>query len=153
MIRGRPPANQITLQELIKHYSLTDKQLNSEIEDFDTAKLASCFDDVELYSIAMGLAIAEQDDLNHSEGTQTAMMKCLQIWKAHNPSQATYKALLDIVLRLGKGDTAHQICQQLTPRKYVIIVTHVRVPHGIYWPSIVTQARAQNPNVRVSEAV
>ena len=30
-----------------------------------------------------------------------------------------YRALLDIALRLGKGDTAHQICQQLTQRKYM----------------------------------
>ncbi len=80
--------------------------------------MALCFDDVEFYSTAMGLAIAEQADVNQSRGTQAAMMKCLQIWKQHDPSQATYRALLDIVLRLGKENTADQICQQLTQRKY-----------------------------------
>ncbi len=49
------------------------------------------------------IAIAEQADVNQSRGTQVAMMKCLQIWKQYDPSQATYRALLDIVLRLGKG--------------------------------------------------
>ncbi len=114
-----PSAKRVTLQELVEQYNLTDEQLNSEIEVPDTPELALCFDDVELYSSAMGLAIAEQADVNQSRGTQAAMMKCLQIWKQHNPSQATYRALLDIALRLGKGDTAHQICQQLTQRKYM----------------------------------
>ena len=114
------PANQVTLQELIKKYSLTDKQLDSEIENSDTPKLASCFDYVSMYLNAMGLAPAEQADVNrlcHRKGAQTAMMKCFQIWKQHNPSQATYRALLNIVLRLRKGDTADQICQQFTSRK------------------------------------
>ena len=123
-----PPANQVMLQELIKRYSLTDEQLNSEIEDPDTPKLALCFDNVELYSSSMGLAIADVEELHRIYDTQAAMMKCLQIWKQHNPYQATYGALLDIVLGVGKGDTAHQICQQLTPRKryylgfYIIII-------------------------------
>ncbi len=78
----------------------------------------------------MGLPPAEQADVNmlyHREGTQTAMMKCLKIWKQHNPYQATYRALLDIVLGLKKGDTAHQICQQFTPRKYMYIIIIIRV--------------------------
>ncbi len=50
-----PPANRVTLQELIKQYNLTDEQPNSEIEDSDTPEMALCFDDVELYSSAMGL--------------------------------------------------------------------------------------------------
>ncbi len=81
--------------------------------------MALCFDNVSMYSSAMGLAPAEQADVNmwyHREGTQTAMMKCLKIWKQHYSSQATYRALLDIVLGLGKGDTANLICQQLTQR-------------------------------------
>ena len=117
-----PSAKQVTIQELVEQYNLTDEQLNSGIEDSDTPEMASCFDNVELYSSAMGLPPAEQANVNmltHREGTQAAMMKCLQIWKQHNPSQATYRTLLDIALRLGKGDTAHQVCQQLTQRKHM----------------------------------
>ncbi len=72
----------------------------------------------------MRLTPAEQADMNrlyHSEGTQAAMMKCLQVWKERDPFQATYRALLDIALRLGKGETADKICQQLTQRKYMCI--------------------------------
>ena len=83
--------------------------------------MALCFDDGSIYSNAMGLPPAEQADVNrlyHSKGTQKAMMKCLKVWKQRNSSRATYRALLDIVLSLGKGDTANQICQQLTKCKY-----------------------------------
>ena len=112
-----PSVNQVTLQELIKQYSLTDEQLNSKIEDSDNPLY---FDSVRTYSNAMGLAPAEQADVNrlyYSEGTQIAMMNCLQVWKQRNSSRATYRALLDIVLELGKGATADKICQQLTKRK------------------------------------
>ncbi|XP_064387843.1 probable serine/threonine-protein kinase kinY isoform X1 [Halichondria panicea] len=110
------PANRVTLQELTRRYNLTDEQLNREIEDSDTPKLALYFDNVSIYSSAMGLAHAEQADVNlyHREGTQIAMMRCLRVWKQRDPLRATYRALLDIVLGLGKGDTAHQICQQLS---------------------------------------
>ena len=121
------PANRVMLQELIKRYNLTDEQLDSEIEDSNTPKLALCFDNVELYSSSMGLAIAKQADVKQScrtDGTQAAMMECLQIWKEHNPFQATYRALLNIVLGLEKGDTAHQICQQLTQCKYMYYTCH-----------------------------
>ncbi len=61
-----PSAKRVTLQELVERYNLTDEQLNSEIEVPDTPELALFFDDVEMYSTAMGLAIAEQADVNQS---------------------------------------------------------------------------------------
>ncbi|XP_064389434.1 uncharacterized protein LOC135337431 isoform X3 [Halichondria panicea] len=115
--RRGPPSNRVALQELMRRYKLTDEQLNSEIRNSDCSYLAIYFDDVEIYSNVMELASAEQADVKrlcHSEGTRAAMVKCLKIWKEHNSSQATYRALLDIALSLGKGDTADKICRQLT---------------------------------------
>ncbi|XP_064389177.1 uncharacterized protein LOC135337211 [Halichondria panicea] len=114
------PANQVALQELMRRYNLTDEQLNREIVDSDTPIMALNFDDVEMYSTTMKLAIAEQADvkrLNNSEGSRAAMMKCLQVWKERDPFQATYRALLDIALRLGKGETADKICRQLSQHR------------------------------------
>ncbi len=125
------PPGRVTLQKLMRRYNLTDKQLNSEIRNLDFSYLAIYFDDVEIYSNAMGLASAEQADvkrLYHSEGSQAAMMKCLKTWKEHNSSRATYRALLDIILGLGKGDTADKICRQLTQRKYMCISAPLPFP-------------------------
>ena len=137
-----PPANRVTLQELLEQYKLTDEQLDSEIKKCDTPVIAHYFDNVVLYSSAMELTSAQEADmkeLRHVKGTQTAMMTCLQIWKQHDSSQATYRALLDIVLRLGKGDTADQICQHLTQRKYMYIVIPIRLHYFILgrWSSTI----------------
>ncbi len=109
------PANQVTLQEIIKRYSLTDEQLDSEIDEITF--LAEYFDGVKIYSNAMGLTRAEQADVNelfHKRGTQVAMTECLTVWKQHNPYAVTYRALLELLLRLRKERIADEICQHLT---------------------------------------
>ncbi len=116
-----PPANRVTLQDLIKQYSLTDEQLNSEIEEITF--LAEYFDGVKIYSNAMGLTRAEHADVNelfHKRGTQVAMTECLTLWKQHNPYAATFKALLELLLRLRKEKIADEICQHLTQCEYCI---------------------------------
>ena len=118
-----PPANEATLQELIMQYNLTDKQLGSEIEEI--IFLAEHFDGVEIYSNAMGLTRAKQADVNelfHKRGTQVAMTECLTVWKQHNPYAATYRALLELLLRLRKEKIADEICQHLTQCECTIIL-------------------------------
>ncbi len=73
----------------------------------------------------MGLTRAEQADVNelfHKRGTQVAMTECLTIWKQHNPYAATYRALLELVLRLRKEKIADQICQHLAHCEYTIML-------------------------------
>ncbi|XP_064387585.1 uncharacterized protein LOC135335877 isoform X2 [Halichondria panicea] len=111
------PANRVTLQDLVSRYSLTDKQLNSEIGDSDIPYLAEYFDGVKIYASAMGLTPAQQADVNRlycNEGTQVAMTECLILWKRHDPFAATYKALLELLLGLRKDEIADNICQHLS---------------------------------------
>ncbi len=118
-----PPTNRVPLQELIRQYSLTDEQLNSEIDYPDFPCLAKYFDGVTIYSNAMGLTRAEQADVNAlclREGTQAAMIKCLHFWRTHNPYAATYRPLLDLLLELRKERIADEICQHLTQCEYRI---------------------------------
>ncbi len=63
-----------------------------------------------------GLTPADQADViqcYHARGTQEAMIKCLTLWKSHDPFAATYKALLELLLKLRQEETACQICQHL----------------------------------------
>ncbi len=119
-----PPANRVTLQELIRRYKLIDEQLNSEIGYSDFPSLAENFDGVTIYSSAMELTQSEQADVNalcHREGTQAAMMKCLHFWKTLNPYAATYRALLELLLGLRKEMIADQMCQHLTQCEYAVM--------------------------------
>ncbi len=95
---------------------MTDQQVDREIDVSKFPVLGDCFDGVALYSRAMGLSPAEQgdvDQLYHKNGIRVAMMECLKLWWKRNPSKATYRALLTLlVLDLGKVDTAEYICRR-----------------------------------------
>ncbi|XP_064398786.1 uncharacterized protein LOC135345289 isoform X4 [Halichondria panicea] len=112
-----PSAHRVTLQKLIRLYNLTGEQLSSEISDSEFPYLTEYFDGVMIYSKSMGLTPAEQADVNmlfYREGTQVAMIKCFTFWKTHNPYAATYRALLELLLKLRKEKIADEICQHFT---------------------------------------
>ena len=91
---------------------------------YEITFLAEYFYGVKIYSNAMGLTRAEQADVNelfHKRGTQVAMTECLTVWKQHNPYAATYRALLELLLRLRKEKIADEICQHLTQCEYLTL--------------------------------
>ena len=104
----------VTVEKLVEMYNLSNDQLNCEIKEEDIITLAGYFDNVEYYLSALGLITAEQTDIKFkkvTEGTQIAMNECLTLWKRHNPSAATLRALLEILLRLKKVEIASKVCQ------------------------------------------
>ncbi len=106
----------MTLQGLVKRHHLTDVQLNCEIGQDDIPLLAKYFDKIELYLDLMNLNPAEKEDVVntlHAKGNQVAMIKCLSLWKGHDSFNATYVALLEVLLRLEKGEIANNVCLYL----------------------------------------
>ena len=106
------------MEKLAEIHNLRNDQLNCEIEEEDIITLAGYFDNVEYYLSALGLITAEQTDIKFkkvTEGTQIAMNECLTLWKRHNPSAATLRALLEILLRLKKVEIASKVCQYYYP--------------------------------------
>ena len=100
-------------------YSISSDQLDIEIDDSDMILLAAYFDNVEYYLGVMGLTPAEQTDIKLkkvSEGTQIAMNHCLLVWKRHNPSTATLRTLLEMLLSLKKEETASNVCKYFCPK-------------------------------------
>ena len=109
----------MTLRELSEKYVISNEQLDSEIEDRDMIMLAHYFDNVEYYLSDLELTPAEQTDVRMkkvSEGTQIAMYHCLSVWKQHNPSTATLRTLLEILLSLKKEETASNVCKYFCPK-------------------------------------
>ncbi len=106
----------VTLYELVEEHCLTNHQLNSRIGDDDIPLLAEYFSKVELYSGLMKLSEADKKNVTrtlHTDDTQTAMSKCLSLWKRRDPLKATYIALLEIILKLGAGETANNVGRYL----------------------------------------
>ena len=109
----------MNLEKLSEMYAISSEQLEGEIEDSDIIVLADYFDNVEYYLSVLGLSPAEQTDIRLKkvlEGTQIAMCHCLLVWKRHNPSRATLRRLLEILLCLKKEETASHVCKYFFPK-------------------------------------
>ncbi len=106
---------------MVKH-GVTDEQLDREIEQDDLAPVAMHFDDVELYLNPLKLTASEQADVRQenylSRSNQGAVINCLSIWRGHEPSKATFRALIRILLDLRKEKIATKICQYLKEKVF-----------------------------------
>ena len=106
----------MTIEELKDHTNVTDSQLDTEIEEADMILLAVHFDNVETLSVQLRLTPADRQDVKEVKlqyDTQTAVDKALRLWRKANPGAATYRALVEIVLRMGvNGMTiAEEVCK------------------------------------------
>ena len=100
-------------------FNISDDQLDLEIEEIDVTYLAAHFDDVLLYLRVLQLTNIEQTDVRNMaqhHGNQVAMTECLSLWRQHNPSTATLRTLLDILLKLRKEAVALKICGHFYPK-------------------------------------
>ena len=105
----------MTLEELTEAYSV---QLDHEIKDEDLTYLAEHFDNVEHYLRVFGLTTAQKANVRrmvHVHDNQIAMAECLSLWRQRNPSTATLRTLLEILLSLRKGEIASNVCKYFSP--------------------------------------
>ena len=99
---------------------MSNDQLDCVIEEKDMIMLAKHFDDVELYLRVFELTTAEQANvrrMSYIHDNQIAMAECLSLWRKHNPSRATLRALLEILLSLSKEETASKVCNYYCPKR------------------------------------
>ncbi len=71
--------------------------------------LADEFDCLELLAPALGLSLAKIAEAKQKEDYQTSIYCCLNSWRNPNPSKATYRALIRITDKLGRGDISKKI--------------------------------------------
>ncbi len=98
------------LQQLMDKCQLTAPQVNGVIQQKDVSYVAACFDNTKLYVDVMELTPGEQND---EANTHAAMIECLKIWKRKKLSQATFRVLLEMLVKLKKWEIATQVCQYL----------------------------------------
>ena len=106
----------LTIEDLLKEVEISESMLAVMLREEDIYELAGCFDCVDSYLSKLGLTAGQQtqvEELALRRDIQTAMMKALQFWCQPNPFRATYKALLEILLSLKRGDVAKRICQYI----------------------------------------
>ena len=114
----------MTIEELKACTKVTDSQLNFQIQEEDIFKLSAYFDNVESYLVHLGLSPSQQTDIKdlafRTKDTQIAMSEALKLWREPNPYAATYRALVEVLLDLGKGTVAVNVCTYLSSKcKYL----------------------------------
>ena len=98
---------------------MRDVQLDSQIIEKDLPDLAGCFDEVDIYLYKLNLTPGQQTDvkdLAYRQSTTVAMAEALKLWCQPNPFIATFRALLEIVLDLRRGDVAVSVCQHIASK-------------------------------------
>ena len=98
---------------------MTDELLDMTVESIELLDLAACFDNTEDYVDKLQLNPGQQTDVRFQasvNGTQAGMKLALKYWRERNPYEATYRALVQILLSMKKGDVAVRVCKYLFNR-------------------------------------
>ena len=109
----------VTIEELKDHTKVTDFQLDTQIEEEDIFSISAHFSNVESYLGCLRLTPSQRTDIKdlvHIRGTQIAMSEALRLWREPNPYKATYRALVELLLNLGKGKVAIDVCNYLSSK-------------------------------------
>ena len=120
--------------------NVTDKQLDTAVEEADLPELAACFDNTEDYVEKLQLSPGQQTDVLRTQtslnSTQAGMKVALKYWRNRNPVEATFRALLLILLSLLKGDTVVRVCKYLLDKCELNIGMHSPFRITKYYPPV-----------------
>ena len=100
--------------------NVTDEQLDSMVTEMDIPELAACFDNTDDYLEMLELSPGQQTDVSEVKAkttlnrTQAGMKLALKYWMIKRSLEATFRALLLIILSLFKGDVAIAVCNYLS---------------------------------------
>ena len=104
------------VRALVKNTGVKSSQLDQEIPREDLHIIAGCFDNYNVYLDKLGLDPGQCADIAKTglvENYRSAMREALRCWIKADPSVATFRTLLEIVLSLGKHDVAHLLCKYI----------------------------------------
>ena len=105
----------ITLDRLKELTGVTNEQLDKECEEIHLEQLAQSIVEYRKYGSRLGLTradireIEQQPALVFSMKDKTAAV--FKEWHRRSPSHATYRALVEVALKLEDGSSAIKICK------------------------------------------
>ena len=121
MLGAREDSSSLTLESLLKVNNLSEAQVNMEIKNYDVIGLAEQFDGVEDYidNEQFRLKPAQKAHVRElkNRSCSEAVKMLLRCWKQRDPHQATFKALLKILLERSKTKVALDVCGYVKTRQ------------------------------------
>ena len=110
----------LTLESLLKVNNLSEAQVYQQIGDHDLTRLAEWFNGkVEDYieHEQFGLEPQKQVHVKSQKKVSKAARILLSYWKQKKAQQATFKALLELLLDINKGTVAQCVCKYVKTRQ------------------------------------
>ena len=108
-----------SLQDLIEKYHLTPHQLDKEVSEEHLMDVSWIIADHENLGPELGLSDAEMTAVNVDGRThQLRKMEMLKTWKQKFVWKATYRRLIEALLRCRRGGDAQKVCELLAPSKH-----------------------------------
>ena len=106
----------ITLDELLKKTEIHPETLNGRISDDDLREIALFKTLTNWRTVATYLGL-DKNDLDaikrEEDDEQMRKLNALEKWKGKFGSKATYRKLVDVLLKLEKTDAAEDVCHLL----------------------------------------
>lgn len=110
--------NDISLQDLKDRYQLSQDQLDKELTEEHLKQVSIIIDDHEIVGPEMGLTEAEITAINCDGNTQDQRnLEMLKIWKRKYHWNATYRMLIEALLKCSRADHAQRVCELLAESK------------------------------------
>ena len=98
----------VTLEDLVKHFDLSDESLNRECTDEHITDLSQYLD-WKILASYLELTEPEVDEVDSDgKNEQEKRLKALQKWKRKSAFKATYKKLIQALLKSGRADHAQK---------------------------------------------
>ena len=123
--------NVIGLDELLKKTEIHPEKLNGRISDDDLREIALFKTLTNWRTVATYLGL-DKNDLDaikqEEDDEQMRKLNALEKWKGKFGSKATYRKLVEVLLKLEKTDAAEEVCHLL---KGIFVYIFVYVIHKI----------------------
>ena len=104
----------ISFEELIAYVGISAVKLNQQCSDKHISDISLFLTNWQSIAPHLGLTEKDEEDLEQDvKKAQDRRYKALQTWKAKNLFKATYRALVDVLLKIGRADFAEKVCRLL----------------------------------------
>ena len=102
------------VEDLLKYVGVHPEKLNKRISDDHICEIALFLTEWKTVAPFLGLDENELDAIEEEEKKeQVKKLKALQKWKSKTGFQATYRKVVQVLLKLEKVDVAEKVCRLL----------------------------------------
>ena len=109
--------SEITLQDLIGRFHLSDELLGSNPSDEYLWNVSKIIDDHEVLGHELGIPLPEMSVIASEKNVQLQRSAMLRKWKQRSAWKATYRKLIEAFLKCSRADLAQKACEMLPKRK------------------------------------